>query len=544
MPLVIEEDLFGSTEKRGIRVALNRFLPLLAIPLLSCGGCATFYASADSTDGSGRGPASMQERQPASYINEGSGLAKDSELEKRIAESDLLLSEDEEEAANDELPIPIEINNRVAAWINHFTVRDRERTIRYFQRGSAYKAQLEKLLEQGNVPKELFYLAMIESGFVQAAKSHAEAVGIWQMIPGTAKNYGLKVNQYVDERRNWIKSTEAAITYLKDLRNVFGSWYLAFAAYNAGEYRIVRSIMAGKTRDFWTLAEGNMLPVETLNYVPKFMAAMIIGKNPEKYGITFEPETAWGEFSVVEVPSGTKFKDLARVTGISADKFKEWNPDILKGVIPFDRSGRFEICLPQEEIAKFEAKKDAVASLKRASMGSMAMNDAASNYAIYVVKHGDTLSSVSRTLGSSVRTLKSLNRMSKTRLHAGQRIRYLTVSTGEEAKTKIHVVKKNETIHSIAHKHRVTAEQIAAANNLKELVVFPGQKLRIPVSYAARDEGLRGPGSSGTGGAYIVRRGDTLAKIAERYNTSVKRLKQINGLHKNKLRTGQELRIN
>ncbi len=505
--------------------------PIFLITLLAA-ALACFSATVEASDRS---------RSPSSYMNEGGGIGSDPELDKKIAESDQILALDESGAGMEEGPFPLEINNRVASWIHHFSHRDRERTIRYFQRGSAYINQLEKMLEQNDVPKEIFFLAMIESGFVQHATSHAEAVGIWQLIPGTAKNYGLKVNRYVDERRNWIKSTEAAVTYLKDLKNVFGSWYLAFAAYNAGEYRIVRSIMDGKTRDFWTLAEGNMLPVETLNYVPKFMAAMIIGKDPEKYGITFTKAEEWGEFEVIEAPSGVALKDLARASGVSLEMIREWNPDILRDRVPYDKTGKFTMYLPIEQAKIFASKKDAIASLKRSSFGDLAQHDSNRDFAIYVVKPGDTLSSISRTTGLSARALKRLNRLSRDRLHPGQRIRYLNAVAAESEKFRVHVVKINETIHSIARRHKVTAEQIMAANNMRSIDVLPGQKLRIPMNIAMQGE-IRKPGSA-SGGYHVVKRGETLSKIASRYGTSVKALRRANNLKKNGLRTGQELRI-
>lgn len=535
MPLVIEGDAVASRERgpMGLRYAWITAVFALA------------FASAASAEKS---------RSPDSYMNEGGGTAAqadDAELDKHIAESDKLLALDDEKPDAEDLAIPMEINNRVAAWIHHFTQRDRERTVRYFQRGHAFKRQLEKMLEQNDVPKEIYFLAMIESGFVKSATSHAEAVGIWQLIPGTAKNYGLKVNKYVDERLHWIKSTEAAITYLKDLRNVFGSWYLAFAAYNAGEYRIVRSIMDGKTRDFWTLAEGNMLPVETLNYVPKFMAAMIIGRDPGKYGIDYAGDAVWEDFDVVEVPSGVKLKDLARVTGLSLATIKEWNPDILRGVVPYDRSGKFEMYIRKADLAKFEAKKDAIASLKRMSFGNVAMYDSARDFAIYVVRRGDTLSSVARTLGVSPRALKRLNRLARDRLHPGQRLRYLNAINADNGKFRTHVVKLNESLHTIAKKHKVTAEQIMAANNMKDQSIVPGQKLRIPLTIAAREHGRepgsrankRGPGSVAGGNTYTVRKGDTWGAIAKRYGTSAKRLQKLNKLGKNDLHPGKKLRI-
>lgn len=149
--------------------------------------------------------------------------------------------------------IPVELNEHVQRWITYFTERDRERFQRFLNRGQLYRDVVENVLEENDLPAELYYLAMIESGFRTDAHSHASAVGVWQFIPGTARRYGLRIDRYVDERRDPIRATEAAAKYLRDLYNVFGSWHLAMAAYNAGEIRVLRAVFKGRTRNFWEL---------------------------------------------------------------------------------------------------------------------------------------------------------------------------------------------------------------------------------------------------------------------------------------------------
>ncbi len=330
--------------------------------------------------------------------------------------------------------IPLELNRNVAKWIHFFTVKERDLTQRYLERGSELKSHIEQILKDNDVPAELFYLAMIESGFVTHAKSRAKAVGVWQFMKGTGKNYGLAADPWQDERRNWIKSTEAAATYLKDLNNIFQNWYLALAAYNAGEHRIVRSIMRGKTRDFWILAERKTLPRETMNYVPKFIAAQIVGRNPEKYGFKIEKpaDDKWGAYTMVSVPSGLRLQDLAKVTGVSLDSLKQWNQDLLRGVTPPVKGGLVDIYVPQTAFNAFEENRVAISKLKpmnvarvsRTFASDSGTTSAGEGYEIYVVRKGDNLDSISRALGVSARTLKKINGLRKSRIHPGQRLKY------------------------------------------------------------------------------------------------------------------------
>ncbi len=359
------------------------------------------------------------------------------EINRIIEETNPVLSETGSEHDKVPLQIPVEINRRVSMWIKYFTERERKMTQRYLERGEALRPHIEAILKESEVPAELFYLAMIESGFVMHAKSRAKAVGVWQFVKGTGQNYGLIVNSSVDERRNWIKATESAAAYLKDLNNVFGNWYLALAAYNAGEHRIVRSIMKGKTRDFWALAEGDFLPQETMDYVPKFLAAQIVGRNYKRLGfeVNLEPDDHWVPWETVSVPSGTRLVDLAKVTGVSLSVLKRWNQDLLRGVTPHVKGGSVDIYLPKTEVAKFEANKEQIAQLKtvksareRQRIASRATDGGNRTYSFYVVRRGDNLSVISRRTGTSARTLMKINGLRRAKIHPGQRLKYYAPS--------------------------------------------------------------------------------------------------------------------
>ena len=149
-----------------------------------------------------------------------------------------------------------------------------------------YKEVVQTILSENGLPEDLYYLAFVESGFVVNAKSSASAQGVWQFMKGTAKQYGLVVDSYMDERNDPIRSTEAASKYLRKLYSAYNSWELAFAAYNAGEYRVLSSIMKAEDRDFWKLSDKKMLPKETRNYVPKILAARHVAKNWSRYGFS------------------------------------------------------------------------------------------------------------------------------------------------------------------------------------------------------------------------------------------------------------------
>ena len=175
-------------------------------------------------------------------------------------------------------------NEQVDKWVNYFQTMGRDRMETYLSRSTRYIPMMKNVLREYRLPEDLVYVAMIESGFSPNAHSFANAVGYWQFIESTGKRHGLKVNSYVDERRDPVLSTRAAAEYFKDLYGAFGSWHLALASYNTGEYRVSRSVMRYYTRDFWYLSSKRSLPRETVNYVPKFIAAVRISKNPKKYG--------------------------------------------------------------------------------------------------------------------------------------------------------------------------------------------------------------------------------------------------------------------
>lgn len=230
--------------------------------------------------------------------------------------------------------IPVVFNKKVRGWIEYFTTRGRDVFIRHAERAGRYAPILGKILEERGLPQDLVFLAMAESGFQNHAKSWAKAVGPWQFMSFTGRKYGLKINWYVDERRDPIKATHAAASYLSDLYDLFGSWELAAGGYNAGEGKISRAIRRYRTKNFWRLRRGRYLKRETKNYVPKIMALAIIGKNLESFGFHGIQFKKTLDFDEIEVPSKTDLYQVAEALSVEFDLLKKLNPELLRWLTP------------------------------------------------------------------------------------------------------------------------------------------------------------------------------------------------------------------
>lgn len=230
--------------------------------------------------------------------------------------------------------IPITYNREVKRWVQYFQGPGRRWFKTWLERSHKHKTQIHRLLDRADLPRDLLYLAMIESGFSAKAVSSASAVGPWQFMEPTARQYGLEINDWKDERRDFTKSTEAAIRYLKKLYKEFGNWYLVGAAYNTGEGRVRRQIRRYQTRDFWQLARKKAFVDETKNYIPKFIAAVLIAKAPHLYGFQdIEPQYEIPSEYVL-VPPGTRLLDIARHLKVTDQAMREMNPELTHAYIP------------------------------------------------------------------------------------------------------------------------------------------------------------------------------------------------------------------
>ncbi len=234
---------------------------------------------------------------------------------------------------------PIIYNDKVKSWIKYFQTKGKKSFKCWLERSTRYAPYIKKELEDHDLPQDIFYVAMIESGFASKARSRAGAVGLWQFIASTGRDYGLKINGWVDERRNFTKATRAAIAYKKSLYRIFGSWHLVSASYNMGENRLQKLVAKYGTNNFWELSEMGILPDETINYVPKIIAATLIAKSPALYGFKNINYQVPYRFEETFVPGGTDLGNLARYIGVRERYLKDLNPDLLRGFVPREVKG-------------------------------------------------------------------------------------------------------------------------------------------------------------------------------------------------------------
>ncbi|MHB9074093.1 MAG: lytic transglycosylase domain-containing protein [Desulfobaccales bacterium] len=258
--------------------------------------------------------------------------------------------------------LPIMLNPHVQVFLHSFTTSRRAVIQAQLSRSERYLPMIRQIFQEQGLPQDLVYLPMIESGFNPLARSPKEAVGLWQFIEGTARRYGLKVDEWVDERRDPEKSTKAAARYLKDLHGQFGCWYLAAAGYNAGEKRVEGVVNRYDTRDFWVMAQNRLLPQETCNYVPQLIAAVLIAKNPEKYGFNHNTSRRPLAYVRKKVPEGTNLRQLAGSLGLPYEAIQELNPEVKGDCVPLDQK-EYSVKVPSPKLhhipglAKGESKR-------------------------------------------------------------------------------------------------------------------------------------------------------------------------------------------
>ena len=418
-----------------------------------------------------------------------------------------------------EAQLPRDINDAVVKWIDYFEGKGRPHMERYLSRSTRYLPLMKDILRREGLPEDLVYLALIESGFSSQARSHAGAVGYWQFIRDTGRLYDLEINRMVDERKDPIKSTEAAARYLKGLYNLFGSWYLAIAAYNVGENKVRRMVMKNYTRDFWELARRRKLPRETIDYVPKFIAAKLMAKDPIKYGFTSIDYATPFTFAELTASQSVDLNKFAEGLGLSQEEIQNLNPSFRTQYAPLPKSHNLVLRVP---VASKE-KAQTVLSQSFVTLDESVHGYESFRYVRVRTKRGEDLADLARRFETSVGSIRRANRL-------GRRVSRVRVGTAL----------------------RIPVGSMPLVLKTREDGTVVGQLPEFESAETSKRsaKSRRGPSSTpaaqptGKTQTYVVRQGDTLTGIARRYKISLQELTHANALHsRSRINVGARLVI-
>ena len=459
--------------------------------------------------------------------------------------------------------IEIVMNWRTEHWIKYFTGKGRRHFSRWLERVEQYRDIIEPILVENELPRDILFLSVIESGLNLNARSRVKATGPWQFMAGTGRLFGLRINWWIDERKDIIASTYAAAHYLKHLHGLFGSWPLALAAYNSGEYRVAYAISKQKTEDYWRLN----LPSQTRWFVPKFMAALEIGRDPEKYGFgrsIVEPIS----FDVIRIDKSTDLRLIAKSAGCTYRRIQDLNPSMKRWATPPGMIVELKVPTGTGE--------PVIAALEEIPEGERI------TWHRHRVKRGETLSQIATRYEMSLRELKRINEIRNVhRIREGNIILIPVKDAGTVARAStepkyrekpalpdkitmkkytppsgyskiIYTVKRNDTLSEIADRHHVGLSKLRRWNELRySSMIKPGQKLVIYLP--TREVSTSGRGvtektdqlKDGKRLVYhIVKRGETLTSISRQYNKRISEILSWNtGLHKDRLFPGDRIAI-
>jgi len=424
--------------------------------------------------------------------------------------------------------IPIDANAKVAASIHFFQTRGQETYTTWLKRAGRYRPMILDILKKEGVPQDLFYIAMIESGFNPRAYSRAHAVGLWQFIESTGKLEGLSRNHWIDERRDPIKSTRAAARHLKKLHQRLKDWRLAVAAYNAGSGRVRRAIEQAGSRNFWNLE----LPRETTNYVPLFMAATIIGKAPELFGFDkIEPDPPLS-YSEVKLTNPVRLKAAARCSRSGYEELRDLNPELRRIITPPRATGSYHLRIPPGQSQAFLACYNKLPESEKLA------------WHYYYVQRNDSVWSIAREFGvSSALIIEANSLKNPDRIRQGQRLYIPSLADfdGRSVSGKDYVVKPGDTLSDIARQHGISVAQLRSWNRLDDDIIHPGKTLKVQTA-RTRPKSAKHPVHNTKGRPlHIVQTGETLWGIGNRFAINVENLKRWNQLSGSLIRPGQQL---
>ena len=495
---------------------------------------------------------------------------------------------------------PIDLNDKVLTWVSLFSTTKRGFMENALGRASQYMPMIRQVFAEEGVPSDLAYLAVIESGFRNEAKSRAKAVGMWQFIRSTGRIYGLNGNAWVEERRDPMKATRAAARYLKRLYEITGDWYLAASSYNAGPLTLERAIQNVGTRNFWDLSRSRWLRTETKNYIPELCAAILVGRDPERYGLRIVPLVPY-VYETVTVASMTSLTVLARCAGTDAATLKALNPELLRGSTP---PGAYQLRVPPGKAMDCLRQLAHMPAAKRL------------DFQTYTVRKGDKLAKVAKRFKLTPEDLLTANDLTVKEFRPGRRLlvppppaigmedrdlgsrperakalgdRPLAplpaTPREQDAALESHVQPEKpspppastapaptppspvesapattapvrdsapeavpspmgsvlragpgDTLAKLARSHKVSLGELMRLNPEAVKALHPGDDIRLPRGATASKITIKGSN-------HRVQKGDTLASIARTYHVTLEDLKSWNRLKDNRIQIGQRLRL-
>ena len=475
------------------------------------------------------------------------------ESDRDDAIGDELIEPEGEAEADGGLPydVPIVLNASVESHLDYFNTKIRDRFQLWLNRSGRYVPLMTQIFRENGLPEDLVFVSLIESGFNPYAYSRSHAVGAWQFMKGTGRKYGLRIDSYIDERRDVVKSTRAAAAYLKDLYAMFNSWPLALASYNGGEGRVGRAMKRTNTEDFWDLRTTRHLHPETQNYVPKFMAATIIAKNPGKYGFAPEYEKPL-VYDEVVITRPTDLRVIAKVASVTYGELKHLNPELRQGVTPLgDKDYRLK--LPVGTRAVFEQNFSKLPEWSKTV------------WMRHTIRRGETLSSIARRFGTSTAVLRDMNQLSASAVRAGATVLVPTGPdspqyAGATARTErrpaasagnaTYRVRRGDTLWAISREFDVPIGDLRAWNGLgRRAAIRSGQRLVLQPN---SDQSARVKAADLTSDTtpsvkpqrltYRVKRGDTLWSLSRNFNVRISDIRTWNRLGRTSaIRSGQRL---
>jgi len=429
---------------------------------------------------------------------------------------------------------PIVLNARVQNWMVYFLTRGKKWFVKWLARSDRYRPLIVPMLKEAGLPEDLLFQAMIESGFNPYATSSARAVGVWQFISSTGREYGLERNWWIDERRDPVHATHSAIAFMKHLYGRFGSWELASAAYNAGGGKVSRAIKMYGTNDFWELAASSRtyLKPETKNYVPKIIAAAILSKYADRYGLTDEipKEHRLGlwDHDVVTVPEATDLAMVAKLVSSTVEEIQAINPALRRGYTP-PGMNNFRLNIPRGKSKVFTRKFAKIPESERLT------------FLRYKVRRGDTLGRIASRHKVPVATIAKLNHVRDARkLRVGQRLLIPIRAEAMPSRKMTHQVVSGETLSSISARYGTSVASLKKLNKLAGDNLRVGQKLRVVTKGNSNATTKRPQDSVAKSGSssrsksrptsYTVQAGDSLSRIASRFGMSLSELQELNNL--------------